>query len=390
LDNISNELLKYGYTQLKPCLTKLFNAILSSGTYPKQWAEGYISTLFKSDNPCDPSNYRGLTITSCLGKLFNMILNNRLENVLKTHEIIRREQIGFCKKTRTSDHMFVLKTLIQKYTSANMKLYACFVDFRRAFDSVLHEALFYGLLSLGIGGNFYNTIHSMYSQSMSCVKIGHKHTDMFPSRIGVRQGDILSPNLFKIFINDLPTEFDNNCDPVTIFNKNISCLLYADDVVLLSKSKDGLQNCLNSLHKYCNSWGLSVNKKKTKIIVFNKAGRLLNLKFQLGDEVLENVRSYKYLGILFTSSGTFSYAKTELYKKGLKAYFKLLKSFGDFTPGVTTSLHLFNHTIKPIILYGCEIWGQFATMHKLLLENNSAYIMYLINFILNRNQMYYN
>jgi hypothetical protein len=375
LDNLPNELLKYGHSQLVLCLTKLFNSILSSGTYPKQWAEGYISTLFKSGDPTDPSKYRGLTITSCLGKLFNMTLNNRLDNFLNKHKIIKSEQIGFRKKARTSDHMFVLKTLIQKYTSSNKKLYACFVDFRRAFDSVLHEALLYKLLSLGIGGNFYRTIQSMYSQAMSCVKIGDMHTDMFPARIGVRQGDIMSPNLFKIFINDLPDQFDVVCDPVTIFNKNISCLLYADDVVLLSTSKNGLQTCLDQLHKYCNIWGLTINQKKTKIIIFNKAGRLLNLSFQLGNETLENVRSYKYLGILFSSSGTFSYAKSELYNKGLKAYFKLLKSFGDLAPGISTSLHLFNHTIKPILLYGCEIWGQFSTSHKIL-SNNSAYILH--------------
>ena len=107
----------------------------------------------------DPSNYRSITIGSALGKLFAKILNIRLENFLSKRNIICKEQIGFCKKKRTSDHMFVLKTLIEKYTQMGPKLlFSCFVDFKKAFDTVWHMGLFYKLRQYSISELYYNVI----------------------------------------------------------------------------------------------------------------------------------------------------------------------------------------------------------------------------------------
>jgi len=112
--------------QLTPGLNKLFNIILSTGSDPTQWKVGYIKPLYKGN---DPANYPGLCIMPCLSKVFNSILNERLQHYFDKYNIIHKAQIGFQPKTRTSDHMFVLKTLIEKYVSKCSKLFACFVDF---------------------------------------------------------------------------------------------------------------------------------------------------------------------------------------------------------------------------------------------------------------------
>lgn len=360
LDSISNEMIKAAQGFLAPCFLKLFNACLSSGQYPSQWSNGYITPLHKSDDSSDPSNYRGITITSAIGKVFNTILNNRLDSFLADKNFINECQIGFTKKARTADHMFILKCLIDKYCSRpGSKLYACFVDFRKAFDKVIHAGLKMKLLHLGVGTKFYNICKSMYNNSQSCVRLNNGLTKHFKSGIGVRQGDVLSPNLFKIFINDLPDYFHSCPDPVKLQNKYLHCLLYADDVVILSESATGLQTKLNKLENYCADWCLDINIDKTKIIIFNKAGRLLKSTFTYQNETIESVKSYRYLGIYFSASGSFSYAKSELYKKGLKAYFKLCKTILNLHPSIRTSLHIFDHTVKPILLYGCEIWGTF-------------------------------
>jgi hypothetical protein len=97
-------------------------------------------------------------------------------------------------------------------------------------------------------------------------KIDSQHVSKsFYSHIGVRQGDSLNPNLFMLFINDLPDVFDNSCQPVTLDVSKLSCLMYADDAILLSETSEGLQNCLYKLHKYCEVWRLQVNIKKNKI-----------------------------------------------------------------------------------------------------------------------------
>ena len=114
-----------------PNLERLFNYILTSGKYPDNWLCGYIIPIYKKGEITDPCNYRGITIISCVGKLFNMIINERLLKFFTTKNIIHNNQIGFTKGSRTSDHIFVLHTLINKYLNRGEKLYACFVDLKR-------------------------------------------------------------------------------------------------------------------------------------------------------------------------------------------------------------------------------------------------------------------
>ena len=186
LDTIKNEMLKHGITEFIPCLRKVFNLVLSSGIYPSSWATGYISPVFKTGDSSQPENYRGITITSNVGKLFNLILNSRLDKFLDENKLINKSQIGFTKNARTQDHMFVLKALIDKYThKSGDKLYACFVDFKKAFDSVIHPGLKLKLKELNISGKFYDVIKNMYSKSKLCVKLGDTHTKFFTSGNGV-------------------------------------------------------------------------------------------------------------------------------------------------------------------------------------------------------------
>jgi hypothetical protein len=207
------------------------------GKYPQSWAEGYISVIHKSGDAADPNNYRGITITSSVGKVFNSILNERLDSFLKQNNIIDDCQIGFTRKARTSDHMFILKCIIDQYCKTkDGRVFACFVDFQKAFDKVIHTGIKLKLLEIGVSSRFYNIIKNMYSYSTSCVKINDKLTEFFATKLGVKQGDNLSPNLFKIFINDLPSYLSNTKDPVILDNSPIHCLMYADDIVLLSKS----------------------------------------------------------------------------------------------------------------------------------------------------------
>ena len=134
---------------------------------------------------------------------------------VESRNILQPSQIGFLKANRTSDQIFTLRTLIEKYCYQNkQKIYACFVDFRKAFDSVWHEGLFHRIFQYGIRGNVYELIKSLYSKSSCSVKIGKCVTSKFSYRRGVRQGCILSPLLFNLFVNELPLSFNcNKTDP---------------------------------------------------------------------------------------------------------------------------------------------------------------------------------
>ena len=366
---IGNELLKTAQTYLNPCLVKLFNAVFTSGIYPQIWSEGYITPIFKAENPKLPQNYRGITICNNIGKVFNSILNNRLDKFLVENNIIHENQIGFSKKSRTSDHIFVLKCILEKYLKTDTKkLFVCFVDFHKAFDTVIHPGIRYKLIRNGIHGLFYRIICNMYSSSMVSIKIGDKLTEPFTSSLGGRQGDVLSPNIFKLFLNDFSDIIENSNDSVYLQDKNISCLLYADDLILISDSEQGLQDRLNILHKYCKDWCMKININKTKVIIFNKSGRLITRNFNINNQSIECVKTYKYLGIMLTASGKFQRAQKVLFNKAMKASYKLYKEVNSLNPNVNTVLHLFDHTICPILLYGCENWG---TLSAYKINNNN-------------------
>ena len=152
VDKIRNEMIKVSLESLMPIYIKLFNLILQSGKMPDIWCQGLMTPIYKSGDKSDPTNYRGICVSSCLGKLFCSILNQRLYLYFKENKILHNFQIGFLPESRTADHVFTLRTLIHKYVHYHKeKVYACFVDFRKAFDSVWHKGLFYKLLKNNIG-----------------------------------------------------------------------------------------------------------------------------------------------------------------------------------------------------------------------------------------------
>ena len=162
--------------------------------------------------PHKPENYRGIALSSHFSKLFCTVLNSRLYTYFEKNNIIPVHQIGFQKKSRTADHILTLKTLIDKYLNDGAKkyLHVCFVDFKRAFDSVWRQALIYKLLVSGVSGNLLSILASMYKDVNYCVKTDVGFTHPFSSNIGVKQGCVLSPTLFNLYVADLPEIFSDN------------------------------------------------------------------------------------------------------------------------------------------------------------------------------------
>ena len=160
-----------------------------------------------SDHFCgdkfNPNNYHGICVNSNLGKILCIIINSRLVHFLNENNVLSKCQIGFLPNYRTTDHVFTLHTLIDNQTNQNKgKVFSCFVDFKKAFDSIWgSEGLLYKLMESGVGGKTYDIIKSMYTNNKCAVKIGKKHTNFFTQGRGVRQGCSLSPTLFNIYIN---------------------------------------------------------------------------------------------------------------------------------------------------------------------------------------------
>lgn len=378
-DEIVNEQIKHSINMMLPIYNKLFNLVFNTGIVPEAWTIGMIKPIYKNKgDPKQPENYRPISLLSCLGKLFTSIINYRLNTYAETSNLIKETQAGFRNNFSTADNMFILKNLIDLAQSNKKKLFCCFVDFKQAFDSVWRTGLWQKLIKENINGKCLNIIKNLYSNIKSQVVTSHGSTEFFKCSTGVRQGENLSPFLFSIFLNDLDEYLQNHVKGVTIdtladrsqIYLKLFILLYADDTVLFSDNEKDLQQALDKFESYCETWKLQVNVNKTKVLVFGKGRKSNKVVFKLGNYELEQVDEYKYLGLLFSRSGTFYKAKQQIAEQARKAMFSLLRSIRRLSLPIDIQIELFEKTIKPILLYGSEIWGfgNFDTLEKVQLQ----------------------
>ena len=312
LDLISNEMLKNLNKEMTQLLLKLFNTCLCHGIYP--WNTSTITPILKGGDPYNPDNYRAIALGSCIGKLFSSILLLRINSFRNYCCPDSQNQLGFKKGAQTGDHILTLKTVVDKHIKQqNKKLYTCFVDFRKAFDSVAREAVLYKIANIGIGGNVFRVLKNMYENTSTRIKLINKLSDHIYLKNGVEQGHPLSPELFKIFIHDLSMSLNSVTDNTPRLDGSyVTHLFWADDLVLLALEESTLQRLVTILEGYCSEWGLTINPKKTKILIFNKSGRMISPKtnIMLNGKPIESTDRYCYLGILFVPSCKFKVAMT--------------------------------------------------------------------------------
>ncbi|KAL5254064.1 hypothetical protein ACHWQZ_G013727 [Mnemiopsis leidyi] len=370
-DMICNEILKSINDSNAELLAKLFNKCLETGTYP--WNNNIITPLHKKGCKSNPDNYRAVAVSSTIGKLFSTVLLHRILKFKKKHCPDPINQLGFSKGAQTTDHILTLSTIISKYKKLKAPVYAIFVDFRKAFDSVCREALCLKLARSGINGNLFNTIQHMYENSTGQIKLEGHVSNRFDINKGTEQGHPLSPDLFKIYINELSPKFDeckHGCPK--LIDQIVSHLLWADDLILLALDPSTLQTLLNVLHEFCQEWGIDINIEKTKLIKFNSRHEVNSSdvsSFYLGSQELQEVESYCYLGIQIHKSGSFAMARSELKQKAMRALYGLKNTVNKSKLSFRSLTTLFDSLIKPIVLYGAPIYTPNMSIIKTICKN---------------------
>ena len=368
IDNILNEHLKTSIHIMAPVYTKLFNIIFDTGLVPESWSLGNILPIYKNKgDPNNPENYRPITLLSCFGKLFTSILNNRLTSYLEKNRIISSCQAGFREGFSTTDNLFIMQSLIDIAKANKQKLFCSFVDFKQAFDKVWRGGLWTKLSKTNINGKCLKFIMNMYENIKSKISTSEGNSVFFPCQTGVRQGENLSPIMFSIYLNDLEQYLNSHMAPgITCETRNdanyvvylkLFILLFADDTVLFGNSKEDLQLVLNIFERYCDEWKLTVNISKTKVLIFSSGRNLNNQKFYFKGNELEVVNEYKYLGIFLSRSGSYIKTKKYIADQANKALYSLLRKIRILNLPIDMQVDLFNKVIKPILLYGSEIWG---------------------------------
>ena len=356
-DGILTEYLKIFGAIAGNILLKLIRTMFAHHIYPSIWRLNFLKPIHKKGDKEDPHNFRGLAIASALAKLHGIILLQRLKNYIHDKRYISPNQIGFMDGAQTSDHIFLLQTIVEKVVKKNRrKLFCVFVDFKKAYDTVDRKILLRKLQNIGINGIFYKNIESMYMDTEYSIKLKNGFLDPIKSNLGLRQGCPLSPILFNIYIDDVKNIFDERCDPIDVHGKQINHFLYADDLIILSLSKQGLQNCLNRLQEYSRANRLTINIAKTKSMIFNHTGKLIKENIFLDNKKLEQVLTFCYLGFDVKASGVVSSAISTLYDKANKAMRPLMGIIYRFNIPIRISIKLFHTFISPIMLYTTENW----------------------------------
>ena len=173
-DSVLNEMLKCGAKVLSRALGTFFNTIFDSNLYPQQWKLDILGPLHKSGQLNDPNNFWGICVSSCLGKLFNTLLRQKLDNFCANRNLINKYQGSGKQNSRTADHLVVLRFIIDKFVKGeSKKIYACIFDLNKAFDTVNRPLLFYNLLVENrIGRKFLAILENIYTENQIFVKVG--------------------------------------------------------------------------------------------------------------------------------------------------------------------------------------------------------------------------
>jgi len=304
-DGLKAEFFKYASETFHNQLLEFYSFIWEFELVPKSFLESLIVPLYKTGagDQLNLSNYRGICLQNIIYKIFANLILLRLQSWVDENNFINESQAGFRKGYSTIDNIYILNSLIDYSVTMNKPLYAFFIDYKAAFDSISWEALFYKLNSYNIPSKLIRLLKCIYEGAHCRIRLKEGNTELFYTKSGVKQGCVLSPLLFSLFLNDLDVFIDpeHNLGVKLEDNVKIRLLKFADDIVIITHDPKQLQHMIDKLEQYNNLWIMNLNLSKSKIIVFkNKKVDKSLFRWTYKQERIEIVDNYKYLGYTFT------------------------------------------------------------------------------------------
>ena len=347
---ISVEHLHFAPLSLLVRLTNLFNMMLKHAFVPSQFRSGFMIPIIKDHqgDHSDPNNYRGITISPIISKLFEHIL----KNVFIEHLTTSSYQFGFKKKSSTVTALHCLKETVNYFVANGSRVFCGFLDASKAFDRLVHSGLFIKLMERKMPIVLLRIIMSWYKGLKCRVKWGDEFSQWFTILAGVRQGGVLSPDLYSIYVDDLIrrlTLLGKGCYVCGLF---AAALFYADDMAIIAPSIRGLQSLLDECAAYCSEWDICLNIKKTKCLYFGKKCDVLH-NLSVDGKSIEWVTQWTYLGVLLKSGPAFNCSVTERIKKFYRCANSIFRIDGYSDELVMLQLAE-SHCI-PLLTYAIEI-----------------------------------
>lgn len=352
-DSITSEELKAAGTKGIDILHRLCCKIWQDEEFPNDWGKSIINPIYKKKDKLDCGNYRGISLLSHAGKVFAIVLQQRILG--RTEEILSEAQAGFRPGRSTVDQLFTLRQIIERHLEKNQEIYCCYIDFEKAFDSVSQEGLWKAMKFFGYPAKYITLLQALYNKSKSAVRVNGELTDWFRTTVGVRQGCILSPQLFNILLElvMLYATHDSTYG-VMVSGHRINNLRFADDIALIAASENSLQLLVDSVNDVSRNYGLKINIKKTEVQVISRHPHPVNIN--INNTKLAQVEKFVYLGGTITQSGSCTEDVQHRIGKALGAFQALNKIWESKDIRCATKIELYKVMIVSILLYGAETW----------------------------------
>ena len=309
---------------------------------------------------CVTDDFRGISLTSVAYKAMCAIVQVRLEQVVEGGQLLAEEQGGFHKGRGCRDQIVILILLGQiKMMTKKRGLFTAFIDFKKAYDRVDRSKFWRCLENKGINGRLTDFLKAVYTKLSCEVKVGEEFSEQFGVTNGLRQGCVLSPLLFALYINSLINELKIAGVGIECRGQRVAALLYADDMVLFAEDEK-MRLGLRILREWCVQWAVKVNAEMCGIMHLRKNGvKRTEEKFEMNGERIEVIEEYKYLVCTINQHMECKGMVKERANAGARALSSCLRGCTAAIGEVKgeTFMKLMESLVKSVLLYGAEVWG---------------------------------
>ena len=356
-DLLSPRLLKEGSPILSPYLTHIFNKSLELCIFPAEWKLANIIPIHKKGDKSDTSNYRPISLISCLGKVLEKCIFKYLYNYLVDYNKITSVQSGFRPKDSAVFQLIDLYDTFCRALDDGKEVRVVFCDISKAFDRVWHRGLLFKLRRMGITGPLLQWFQSYLENRYQRVAIEGCVSDYQKVQAGVPQGSILGPLLFLIYINDIVNDINSN---IRLFADDTSLYLIVEDP---ETAADLMNSDLEKIHQWAQSWLVNFNPNKTEqMIISRKAVPPRHPNLEMNNVDIQKVDSHKHLGLIINKTCSWYEHILDITAKAWKRI-NILRSL-MYKLDRKTLETVYISFIRPTLEYGDAIWDNCSKTEK--------------------------
>ena len=381
VDGIAAPMLKLSGTMLK-WLHRVIVAVWESGKAPVEWKRALLVALYKGKGERKVrDSYRGISLLSTPGKVYVLVILAKISSHIDAQ--LLDNQSAFRKGRGLTDALFTIRQVISKYVAFDQPLFMAFVDLRKAYDSVPRDTLWRILHVYGVHTKLIELLMDLHTGTQAAVRMGGVVSEWFDVHGGVRQGCVIAPLLFNIYmdfvVRQAMAQMPEGCGVKLAYHADgklerdgcgsgggvelLSVLLYADDMVLLSPSREELVVMLQVMDKVAASLGLRINASKTEILSIDKDWKEGDVPVQQGPEVVisegvvKEVSQFKYLGSVLVTDGRLDVELNIRRGKAVGRFKQFEKMWGTKHLSLATKVKCYKAYVLPILLFGSECWS---------------------------------